>query len=112
MIGSNAVMKVVGPVGKAVQVNIEVLKEAARVVLAFDRHSKSAPHAGIDTVGCDQITATNQLFFISSVDVYEACCHTVGVYRQVLKCRVVFNSLSEMRFRVVANERLGLALAV
>ena len=77
MIGSDAVMKVVSPVRKAIQVNIEVLKEAARVVLAFDGHSETPAHARIDTVGCDQIAAMDQLFLIAPIRMRDPCRNAI-----------------------------------
>src|SRR5215470_380375 len=54
MIGADTVVKVIGPIREAIQVNIEILKKAARVVLALDGHSKAAAYARIDTVCGDE----------------------------------------------------------
>src|SRR5204863_3645481 len=67
MVGADTVVKVVCPIGEAVQMNIEILKEAAGVVLTLDGHSEAAAYAGIDAVGCNEISATDKLFLVASI---------------------------------------------
>ena len=45
VIGADAVVKVILPVGEPVQMDVEVLEEAAGVVLPFDREPEPATHA-------------------------------------------------------------------
>src|SRR5207247_7830232 len=66
MIGADTVVKVVCPIGKTVQMKIEILKEAAGVVLAFDGHSQATANAGIDAVGGDEIPAADKLFLFAA----------------------------------------------
>src|ERR1051325_10652208 len=65
MIGEDTVVKVVCPIGEAVQMNIEILK--AGVILGLDGHSEAAAYAGIDAVGCDQISTADKLFLLASI---------------------------------------------
>src|SRR5947208_16316648 len=112
MIGGDTVVKVVCPIGEAVQVNIEILKEAAGVVLTLNGHSQAAAYAGIDAVGGDEIPAADKLFLVASIGVCDARRDAVHLQRQVLKCRVVFDGLAKSGARVIAHERFGLALVV
>src|SRR6266566_8137380 len=112
MIGGDTVVKVVCPIGEAVQVNIEILKEAACVVPTLNGHSEAAAYAGIDAVGCDEIPAADKLFLVASIGVCDPRRDAVHLQRQVLKCRVVFDGLAKPRARVIAHERFGLALVV
>src|SRR5438093_9320263 len=112
MIGADTVVKVFCPIGKAVQMNIEILKEAAGVVFALYGHSESTAYAGIDAVGCDEIPAADKLFLVAAIRMRDPRRDAVGVQRQVLKCRVVFDRLAKPRARVIAHERFGLALVV
>src|SRR3954471_15132589 len=57
MIVADTVVKVIGPIGEAVQMNVQILKKASAVVLPFERHSKTAADAGIDAVGGDEVAA-------------------------------------------------------
>ncbi len=92
--------------------DVEILKEAAGIVLTLDGHSETAPDAGIDAVGRDQIPAADQLFLVASVRMRDPRSDAVGFQSQVLKGRVVFDGLAKTRACVIAHERLGLALAV
>src|SRR5262249_21660179 len=112
MIGADTVVKVVCPIVEAVQMNVEILKEAAGVVLTLDRHSKAAPYAGIDAVGGDEIPAADKLFLVASIGMRDPHRDAVGLQRQVLKCRVVFDGLAEPGARVIAHEGFCLTLVV
>src|SRR5438128_9695584 len=102
MIGADTVVKVVCPIGKAVQMNIEILKEAAGVVLALDRHSEAAAYAGIDAVGCDEIPAADKLLRIAPIRMRDPRDDAVRLQREVLKCRVVLDGLAKPGARVIA----------
>src|SRR5213596_482537 len=110
MIRADAVVKVVCPIRETVQMNIEILKEAAGVVLTLDGHPEAAAYAGIDAVGCDEIPASDKLFLVAAIGMRDSRRDAVRLQRQVLKCRVVFDRLAEPVARVVAHERFGLAL--
>src|SRR5437867_9131040 len=112
MIDADTVVKVVCPIGEAVQMNIEILKEAAGVVLTLDGHSEAAAYAGIDAVGCNEISATDKLFLLASIGMRDPRGDAVRLQFQVLKCRVVFDRLAKSGARVIAHERFGLALIV
>src|SRR5206468_3474054 len=104
--------KVVCPIGKAVQMDIEILKEAAGVVLTLDGHSEAAAYARIDAVGGDEIPAADKLFLVAAIGMSEPGRDAVRLQRQVLKRRVVFDGLAKPGARVIAHERFGLALVV
>src|SRR5213593_1845529 len=112
MIRADAVVKVVCPIRETVQMNIEILKEAAGVVLTLDGHPEAAAYAGIDAVGCDEIPATDKLFFVAAIGMGDPRRYTVRLHPQVLKCRVVFDGFAKPQARVIAHERFGLALVV
>src|SRR5262245_31448422 len=112
MIGADTVMEVVPPIGEAVQVDIEILKETAGVVLPFDGHSETAAHAGIDAVGGDEIATPDKLFLFAPIRMRDPRRDAIRLQRQVMKCRVVLDRLSKMGARVIAHERFGLALVV
>src|SRR5216117_199573 len=112
MIGADTVVKVVCPIGKAVQMNIEILKEAAGVVLTLDGHSEAAAYTGIDAVSGDEVAAADKLFLVAAIGMSEPRRNAVRLQRQVLKCRVVFDGLAKSGARVIAHERFGLALVV
>src|SRR5256712_3080199 len=112
MIGADTVVKVVCPIGKAVQMNIEILKEAAGVVLTLDGHSEAAAYTGIDAVSGDEVSAVDKLFLVASIGMRDPRRHAVRLQRQVLKCRVVFDGLAKPGVRVIAHEHFGLALVV
>src|SRR5262245_21680903 len=112
MIGADTVVKVVCPIGKAVQMNIEILKEAAGVVLTLDGHSEAAAYTGIDAVGSDEIPAADKLLLVTSIGMRDPRCDAVRVLRQVLKRRVVFDGLAKTGARLIAHEPFGLALVV
>src|SRR5947208_2763313 len=112
MIGADTVVKVVCPIGKAVQMDIEILKEAAGVVLTLDGHSEAAAYARIDAVGGDEIPAADKLFLVAAIGMSEPGRDAVRLQRQVLKRRVVFDGLAKPGARVIAHERFGLALVV
>src|SRR5436309_14567038 len=50
MIGADTVVKVVCPIGKAAQMNIEILTVAAGVVLTVNGHAEAAADPAIDAV--------------------------------------------------------------
>src|SRR5215471_6316072 len=112
MIGADTIVKVIRPVGESVQMDIEILKETARIVLTLDGHSKPAAHSGIDAVCCDEISTTDEFFLVASIGMSDPRRHAIRVQRQILKRRVVFDGLAEPGARVIAYERFGLALAV
>src|SRR5215471_15707602 len=112
MIGADTVVKVVCPIGKAVQMNIEILKEAAGVILTLDRHSEATAYAGVDAVGGDEILAADKFLLVASIGMCDPRCDAVRVLRKVLKCRVVFDGLVKTRARVIAHEPFCLALVV
>ena len=94
VIGADAVVKVVLPVGEAVQMDIEVLEEAAGVVLPFDRHPEAAAHARVDAVGRDQIPAANELLLVASIavrdprgDAAASCVRSWNVVLYSMSCR-------------------------
>src|SRR4051812_19309023 len=105
-------MKVIFPIRKSIQIDVEILKETALIVLALDGHSQATPHAGINAIRRDQISAANQLLLIASINVCDPRGDAVRIQRQVLKCGVVFNGLAKVLACVIADKRLGLALAV
>ena len=88
-------MKVVGPIGEAVQVDIEILKEAALVIPPLDGHAEPAAHPGIDSVGCDKIATTDHFFFVSAVCMRDAGGDSIGFQSQIVKGRVVFDGPAE-----------------
>src|SRR5438477_12169818 len=67
MVGADTVVKVVCPIGKAVQMNIEILKEAAGIVLTLDGHSEAPAYPGIDTIGCNEISAADTPFLLAAI---------------------------------------------
>src|SRR5438876_12236997 len=112
MIGADTVVKVVCPIGKAVQMNIEILKEAAGVVLTLDGHSEAAAYTGIDAVSGDEVAAADKLFLVAAIGMSEPRRNAVRLQHQVLKCRVVVDGFAKSGARVIAHERFGLALVV
>src|SRR2546428_3690384 len=84
MIGADTVVKVVCPIGKAVQMNIEILKEAAGVVLTLDGHSEAAAYTGIDAVSGDEVAAADKLFLVAAIGMSEPRRNAVRLQRQVL----------------------------
>src|SRR5215475_4500050 len=112
MIGADTVVKVVRPIGKSVQMDIEILKETTRIILTLDGHSKPATHPGIDAVGCDEISTADEFLLVAPIDMNDPCRDAVRIQRQILKRRVVFDGFAEPGASVVAHERFGLTLAV
>src|SRR5687767_7241033 len=92
MIRADTVMKVVRPILETVQMDVEVLKETAGVVLAFHRQSKAAPNPGVDAVGRDQVLAANELLLVVPIAMDDARGNAVGVLRQILERRVVIDA--------------------
>ena len=72
VIGADAVVEMVLPVGEAVQMDVEVLEEAAGVVLALDRQPEAAADARVDAIGRDQVLAANELFLVASIGMRDA----------------------------------------
>ena len=95
VIGADAIVKVVCPIRKAVQMNIEVLKEAAGVVFRLNWHSEAAPHPGINAVGGDQIAAADQLFLVASIGMRDPRRDSVLLQGEALKRRVVLDALAK-----------------
>src|SRR5688572_16231436 len=92
--------------------DIQVLKEAARVVLTFHRHAKAAADSGIDPVGSDQILAADEFFLVAAIGVREASRDAVVFESQILERRVVSDRPAIVCERVVADKGFGLALVV
>src|SRR5688572_2064045 len=112
MVGADAVMKVIGPVGETVEVDVEVLKEAAGVVFAFNRHSQSPADTGIDAIGSHKVLTTDKLFLVVAIVMGDAGGNAVAFERQILERPVVFDGAAKARAGVVADKGFCLALVV
>src|SRR5438093_13041774 len=110
MIGADTVVKVVCPIGKAVQMNIEILKEAAGVVLTLDGHSEAAAYTGIDAVSGDEVAAADKLFLVDAIGMSEPRRNAARLQRQGLNCRVIFDGLVQPGRRDSGHERCGSAV--
>src|SRR4030095_16919589 len=94
---ADALGEVVLPVGKAVQMEVEVLKEAAGVVLAFHGQPDAAPYTRVDAIGGHQVLAADEFLLVAAIAVDNTRGHTARLLRQVLERRVVFDVAAEPR---------------